>query len=226
MDTHSDSFAFARAECIRRQHPFMSSMAKETWPLWRRAFIILSLSVLKQCTQVAGRAFSTALGGVIHILVFMKDSSWNFANVQSVKPWQPACRVTNIKAHIIRTQGMVPWSLWINPPVGLQSIPKKSTEVWVALQAAKYCLIYTPLLEISKRYIRASLVAQLVKNLPAMQETWVWSLGWEDHIEKGKATHSVILAWRIPCAIWSMGLQRVRHDWVTFTFTKNYIKAI
>ena len=45
---------------------------------------------------------------------------------------------------------------------------------------------------------RASLIAQLVKNLPAMQETWVRSLGWEDPLEKGKATHSSILAWRIP----------------------------
>ena len=43
-------------------------------------------------------------------------------------------------------------------------------------------------------YVRASLVAQLVKNLPAMQETWVWSLGWEDPLEKGKANHSSILA--------------------------------
>ena len=44
----------------------------------------------------------------------------------------------------------------------------------------------------------ASLVAQLVKNLPAMQETWVRSLSREDTLEKGKATHSSILAWRIP----------------------------
>ena len=44
----------------------------------------------------------------------------------------------------------------------------------------------------------ASLVTQLVKNLPAMPETWVWSLGWEDPLEKGKATHSSVLAWRIP----------------------------
>ena len=44
----------------------------------------------------------------------------------------------------------------------------------------------------------ASLVAQLVKNLPAVWETWVRSLGWEDPLEKGKATHSSILAWRIP----------------------------
>ena len=44
-------------------------------------------------------------------------------------------------------------------------------------------------------------MAQLVTNLPAMWETWVWSLGWEDPLEKGKATHSSILAWRIPWTI-------------------------
>ena len=42
-------------------------------------------------------------------------------------------------------------------------------------------------------------MAQLVKNLPAMQETWVQFLGWEDPLEKGKSTHSSILAWRISC---------------------------
>ena len=47
-------------------------------------------------------------------------------------------------------------------------------------------------------FLWASLVAQLVKNLPAMRETWVQSLGWEDPLEKGKATHCSILAWRSP----------------------------
>ena len=47
----------------------------------------------------------------------------------------------------------------------------------------------------------ASLVAQLVENLLAMWETWVRSLGWEDPLEKGKATHSNILAWRIPWTV-------------------------
>ena len=47
------------------------------------------------------------------------------------------------------------------------------------------------------QFPRASLVAQMVKNLPAMQETWVLSLGWKDPLEKGMATHSGILAWRI-----------------------------
>ena len=51
------------------------------------------------------------------------------------------------------------------------------------------------------QYSWASLVTQLVKNVLAMQETWVQSLGWEDPLEKGKATHSSILAWRIPWTV-------------------------
>ena len=53
----------------------------------------------------------------------------------------------------------------------------------------------------------ASLVAQLVKNLPAMPETWVQSLDWEDPLEKGMATYSSILVWRIPWTEKSGGLQ-------------------
>ena len=53
------------------------------------------------------------------------------------------------------------------------------------------------------QYSWASLVAQLIKNLPALWETWVHTLGWEDPLKKGKATHSSILAWRIQ----SMGSQ-------------------
>ena len=51
------------------------------------------------------------------------------------------------------------------------------------------------------QYSWASLVAQLVKNPPVMQETWVRSLSWEDPLEKGTATHSSILAWRIPWTV-------------------------
>ena len=63
------------------------------------------------------------------------------------------------------------------------------------------------------------LVAQLVKNPPALRETWVQSLGREDPREKGTATHSSILAWRIPGTIQSTGSQRIGHDGATFTFT-------
>ena len=63
--------------------------------------------------------------------------------------------------------------------------------------------------------LRASLVAQMVKNLPAMQETWVRSLGWEDPLGEGMATHSSILAWRIPTdreAWWAI-VHRVSKSW-------------
>ena len=68
--------------------------------------------------------------------------------------------------------------------------------------------------------IGASLVAQTVKNLPTMRENWVWSLGWEDPLEKGMAIHSRMLAWRIPCTqepdgLQSTGWQKVRRDWRT-----------
>ena len=62
------------------------------------------------------------------------------------------------------------------------------------------------------QYAWASLIAQMVKNLPAMQEIWFQSLGWEDPLEKEKATHSSILAWRIPWTVKSMGSQRVGHN--------------
>ena len=57
------------------------------------------------------------------------------------------------------------------------------------------------------QYSWASLVAQLVKNPPAMWEAWVQSLGWEDPLEKGTAIHSSVLAWRIPWTVQSIGLQ-------------------
>ena len=65
--------------------------------------------------------------------------------------------------------------------------------------------------------LRASLVAHTVKSLPAMQETWVRSLGWEDLLEKEMATHSSVLAWRIPgtgepVGLPSLGSHRVGHD--------------
>ena len=68
-----------------------------------------------------------------------------------------------------------------------------------------------------KKKKSASLVAQPLKNLPAMWETWVVTLSWEDPLEKGISTHSSILAWRIPWTkepggLQSMGLQRVRLD--------------
>ena len=68
--------------------------------------------------------------------------------------------------------------------------------------------------------IWTSLVAQMVKNLPAVQETQVQSLGQEDPLEEGMATHSSVLAWKIPrteeaSSLQSMGLKRAGHNWAT-----------
>ena len=73
-------------------------------------------------------------------------------------------------------------------------------------------------MSILKNFLRKlALMAQMIKNLPAMRETWVRSLGQEGPLEKGMATHSGILAWRIPWTeepggLQSMGSQRVRDD--------------
>ena len=76
-------------------------------------------------------------------------------------------------------------------------------------------------------YLRAALVAQTVKNLPAMQETWVWSLGGENPLEEEMATYSSILAWRIswteePGGLQSTGSQRMGHNPVTNTHTHTH----
>ena len=74
----------------------------------------------------------------------------------------------------------------------------------------------------SAHLLRASLVVQMAKKLPAVQEAWVRSSGREDPLEKRMCTHSSILAWEIPWtqepgSLQSMGLQRIRHDWATNT---------
>ena len=72
-------------------------------------------------------------------------------------------------------------------------------------------------IDYSLQYSWACLVAETVKNLSTLQETWVQSLGWEDPLAEGMATHSSILAWRIPWTeepggLQSMGSQRIRHN--------------
>ena len=78
--------------------------------------------------------------------------------------------------------------------------------------------------------IRAPLVAQMVKNLPSVQETQVRSQGREDPLEKGTATHANVLAWRIPWTedsgrLQSMELQRAGHNWATNTDTRTQLSG-
>ena len=94
--------------------------------------------------------------------------------------------------------------------------------------AISICTIHYPVKFVTVIY-QVSLQAQKLRNLPAVKETWVWFLGQEDSLEKGKVTHSSILAWKIPWTDESVGLpmvsKRVRHDWATNTFTFHNMKA-
>ena len=109
------------------------------------------------------------------------------------------------------------WPFQAQSSLFLQEIPFNSSG---------YCLLWVPEHLLAPRtwiisplywWYRTSLVAQMLKNLWAMQETWFWSLGGEDPLEKGMATHSSTLAWEIPwteepCGLQSMGSQRVGHN--------------
>ena len=93
---------------------------------------------------------------------------------------------------------------------------KKKKKGWFYGKIGRIVKVAEYFLQILELYVH-SLEAQTVKNLPAMWETWIQSLGWEDPLEKGMATHSSIVAWRIPWTeepdrLQTMESQRARHD--------------
>ena len=118
------------------------------------------------------------------------------------------------------------WGSWVGKEVGerqrwkqrcVEGSPWNSDKRWWAFEQGGSRLV--------------SLVAQMVKNPPAMLETWVRSLGQENPLEKGMATHSCILAWRIPRTEEPGGPQptgppRVRHDWVTDTHMYRLVSSV
>ena len=111
----------------------------------------------------------------------------------------------------------------------LQCSILKSTITEIHCLACMFTSLKVCNLKIFWRARETSQMAQWVKNLPSiclqeMQETQVWSLGWEDPLEEGMATHSNILAWRIPWTeepggLQSTGSQRVRHNWSNLAHT-------
>ena len=109
---------------------------------------------------------------------------------------------------------------WLSLVVCLHSFP-----FIFCVFAIGFCFVFTMRLTYNNLQLNfgASFVAQSVKSLPAVQETWVQCLGWEDPLEKEMETHSSILAWKIsrteePGGLQSMGSQRVGHDWATNTY--------
>ena len=113
------------------------------------------------------------------------------------------------------------------------SIPLKLWSSFFLFHTHKYTITHSrhkqgrrktfePIIVVGWRYEWGSLEVLMVKNLPAMLETWDQSLSWEDPLKQGMATHSSILAWKIPWTeepggLQSLGSQRARYDWVTNT---------
>ena len=95
------------------------------------------------------------------------------------------------------------------------NLPDSGIELMSSAMAGKFFTSESPEKPIYSSFILTFLVAQMVKCLPAMRETWVQSLGWEDPLEKEMATHSSILAWEIPWREEPGRLQRVRHNLAT-----------
>ena len=142
--------------------------------------------------------------------------------------WPPLLLVAGVKS-----QGKAVYNDW--RAMGLTVVPLITYpwRVWVTLS------LCSPVSPSVKTYLGpdnlwwystggTGYVTQMVKNWPAMQETWVRSLGRDGPLEKGMATHFSILAWRIPRTeepngLQSMGSQRVRHDWATNTLKSQYV---
>ena len=117
-------------------------------------------------------------------------------------------------------------SLWVLPPQTPVALPHLPQPQLLSLNIIQRCFKPFPFFP-----SHVPLWLRWGKNLPAMRETQeiqVWSLSWEDPLEKGMATHSSILAWRMPWTeepggLQSMGSQRVRQDWVTTLSFKPFL---
>ena len=137
---------------------------------------------------------------------------WNLKKMAQWTFLQNRNRFTNFEIKLMVTKGKP----WINQRMGF---PHSSVGKESACSAGDSGLILGlgrstgEGIGYSLQYFGASLVAQLVKNSPSVWETWVQSLGWEDPLEKGTATHSSILAWRTP---WT-GIPSGVKDWETST---------
>ena len=178
----------------------------------------------------------------------MSDSLWPHGLHSS---WNSLGRNTGVGGHsllqgIFPTQGSNPgllhcWQILYQLShkgsprirVGSISLLQGIFPIQESNQGLLHCrwILYQLSYQWSLMQIWASLVAQMVKNLPAMQKTWVQSLGREDPLEKEMATHSSTLTWRIPWTeepgrIQSMGSQSVGHNWATYTQVHAHSGAI
>ena len=151
---------------------------------------------------------TSILNNIVEIIII-----WDSLVAQMIKtlPAMPETWVQSLGQEYTLEEGtatysnILAWRIpWTEEPGGLYSPwghKESDMTEWLAIS------IIIHMLFILLYLFRTSLVAQMIKNLPAMRETQVWSLGWEDPLEDGMATHFSILAWRIPWTEETGGLQ-------------------
>ena len=133
-------------------------------------------------------------------------------------------KYSSVYMSVLNSKSISPPNLF---PVVTINLFSKSVSLFLL---CKYVHLYHFFLDSAYKGIWASPVAQLAKNQSAIQETWVWSLGWEDPLEESKATYSSVPAWRIPWTkepgrLWSTVLQRVGYDWSYLARTHEHHKV-
>ena len=133
-------------------------------------------------------------------------------------PWDFPGKSTGVGSHHLLRSRIQEDSLKINNEPNISIL--KKTLIFLNLFELNLEAMYKYEKILTSYYYRASLVAQMVRSLPAARETQVQPLDWEDPLEKEMATHSRILAWKIPWTeepggLQSIGLQRIGHDWAT-----------
>ena len=181
-----------------------------TFLLIRTTAAAKSLQCPTLCDPIAGSPPGSTVPGILQA----RTLEWVAISFSNAWKWK-----VKVKSRSSVQLSGTPWTAAYQAPL---SMGFSRQEYWSGVPLPSPYGLQTPdLSSLSPQLLScwSSLVAQLVKNPPAMRETWVWSLGSEDPLEKGKATHSSILAWRIPWTLSSLGSQRIWEDWVTFTFT-------
>ena len=166
------------------------------WIIWKPCkfgIVDANIQTLTYCMEL-----------IIYKLLLMDNEQWNWAVITTGNYCYSNQNLVLIKVLVSQS------SCTLEPFIRMVGLGQLERNVHQSSQKA--CLF--------QRFSVFYLVAQMVKNPPAMQETWVWSLGQEDPLEKEMATHSSTLAWIIPWmeesgGLQSMGSQRVRNDWAT-----------
>ena len=152
----------------------------------------------------------------------LNRKKWNtvilkcFSHYIVIQVWEAWTRMVGLRQETTKRQ--IRCNRWTRGRSGKKEAPKEESKIVRVEISWSWQLCFD--LVINYRTNWVSLVAQMVNNLPTRWETCVPSQGWEDPLQKGMATNSSILAWRIlwtedPGGLQSIGSQRVGHDWVT-----------